>query len=156
MRACCGTEEDLPLAAALQMMHGSVLYRDIWFDKPPLVAAVYLLWGAQIGPVLRVAGAVYALHRCLLAYALAARHVDAARRVLGGGTDGVLSDVRYAFGGVAAGGGFAAAGAASGGRAAGVAEAVFLERDGRGDRIPVQYERRVRAGGVRGFRVAGA
>ena len=27
-----------PLAAAGQMLHGKVLYRDIWFDKPPLVA----------------------------------------------------------------------------------------------------------------------
>jgi len=65
-------EEDLPLAAALQMGHGSVLYRDIWFDKPPLVPAVYLLWGAGIGPVLRIAGAIYAMIACLLAYAFAA------------------------------------------------------------------------------------
>jgi hypothetical protein len=64
-------EEDLPLAAALRMLHGSVLYRDIWFDKPPLVPAVYLLWGARIGPVLRVAGALYAFLCCLLAYAFA-------------------------------------------------------------------------------------
>jgi hypothetical protein len=66
------TEEDLPLAAALRMLHGGVLYRDIWFDKPPLVPAVYLLWGARIGPVLRVAGALYAFLCCLLAYSLAA------------------------------------------------------------------------------------
>jgi hypothetical protein len=66
-------EEDLPLAAALRMLHGGALYRDIWFDKPPLVPAIYLLWGARIGPVLRVAGAVYAWLACLLAYALAAR-----------------------------------------------------------------------------------
>jgi hypothetical protein len=65
------TEEDLPLASALQMSHGSVLYRDVWFDKPPLVPAVYLLWGARIGPILRLAGAVYALLACLLAYLLA-------------------------------------------------------------------------------------
>lgn len=64
-------EEDLPLAAALRMLHGSALYRDIWFDKPPLVPAVYLLWGARIGPVLRLAGAAYAFFCCLLAYALA-------------------------------------------------------------------------------------
>jgi hypothetical protein len=64
-------EEDLPLAAALRMLHGGVLYRDVWFDKPPLVPAVYLLWGARIGPVLRVAGALYAFICCLLAYALA-------------------------------------------------------------------------------------
>ena len=64
-------EEDLPLAAALRMWHGSVLYRDIWFDKPPLVPAVYLLWGARFGPVLRVAGAIYAWLACVLAYVFA-------------------------------------------------------------------------------------
>jgi hypothetical protein len=66
-------EEDLPLAAALQMTHGSVLYQDVWFDKPPLVAAVYLLWGAKIGAVLRIAGAMYVWIACLLAYFFAAR-----------------------------------------------------------------------------------
>lgn len=64
-------EEDLPLAAALQMVHGATLYREVWFDKPPLVPAVYLLWGAGTGAVLRIAGAVYALLACVLAYALA-------------------------------------------------------------------------------------
>jgi hypothetical protein len=63
--------DDLPLAAALQMLRGSVLYRDIWFDKPPLVAAIYLLWGAHTGVALRIAGSVYALIACLLAYAFA-------------------------------------------------------------------------------------
>jgi hypothetical protein len=66
------TEEDLPLAAALRMLHGGTLYKDIWFDKPPLVPAIYLLWGARIGWALRVAGAVYAFAAGLLAYALAA------------------------------------------------------------------------------------
>jgi len=63
-------EEDLPLAAALQMKRGAVLYRDIWFDKPPLVPALYLLWGVAIGPVLRIAGAIYDLLACVLAFAL--------------------------------------------------------------------------------------
>jgi len=63
--------ETLPLAAAMQMMRGSVLYRGVWFDKPPLVPGVYLLWGAHPGPVLRTAGAVYALLACWLAYGLA-------------------------------------------------------------------------------------
>jgi hypothetical protein len=67
------TEEGLPLAAARQMMRGSTLYRDIWFDKPPLVPAIYLLWGARIGWGLRVAGAIYALLASTLAYGLAAR-----------------------------------------------------------------------------------
>ena len=66
-------EEDLPLAVALQMKHGAVIYRDAWFDKPPLVPAVYLLWGAATGVVLRIAGAVYGLIACLLAYGIAAR-----------------------------------------------------------------------------------
>jgi hypothetical protein len=61
----------LPGAAALQMTRGSVLYRDIWFDKPLLVPAIYLLWGARIGVALRLAGAVYAFLACLLAYAFA-------------------------------------------------------------------------------------
>jgi hypothetical protein len=64
--------EVLPLAVALQMKHGAVIYRDVWFDKPPLVPAVYLLWGAMTGPVLRVAGALYAMLCCLLGYAIAA------------------------------------------------------------------------------------
>ncbi len=49
----------------------SALYRDVWFDKPPLVPAVYLLWGAKTGPILRLAGAGYAMLACVLAYLLA-------------------------------------------------------------------------------------
>ncbi|MDE3197575.1 MAG: hypothetical protein KGN84_14585 [Acidobacteriota bacterium] len=64
-------EEDLPLAAALAMKRGAVIYRDVWFDKPPLVPAIYLLWGAAIGPALRVAGAIYALAACGFAYGIA-------------------------------------------------------------------------------------
>lgn len=63
-------EEDLPLAVALQMKRGAVIYRDIWFDKPPLVPAIYLLWGVKIGPLLRIAGALYALGASILAYAI--------------------------------------------------------------------------------------
>ena len=64
-------EEDLPIAAAKQIAFGKTLYRDAWFDKPPLVACVYLLWGAQAGWVMRLAGALYALLACALAYVLA-------------------------------------------------------------------------------------
>ena len=35
-------EETLPLAAAQQMRAGQVLYRDIWFDKPPFAPMLYL------------------------------------------------------------------------------------------------------------------
>lgn len=64
-------EEDLPLAAAQQALLGKILYRQIWFDKPPLVPLIYLLWGARIGLLLRIAGAVYCTMVCGLAYAVA-------------------------------------------------------------------------------------
>ena len=60
-----------PLAAAGQMLRGSMLYRDIWFDKPPLLAVAYLLFGALPGWPLRVAGALYGWLACWLAYRLA-------------------------------------------------------------------------------------
>lgn len=64
-------EEALPMAAARQMLHGSVLYRDAWFDKPPLLAAAYLLWGVRDGWPLRLAGSIYVLIACALAYLFA-------------------------------------------------------------------------------------
>jgi hypothetical protein len=60
-----------PLAAAQQMLHGKMLYRDIWFDKPPLLALAYLLCGAQAGWPLRLADALYALLACWIAYGFA-------------------------------------------------------------------------------------
>jgi hypothetical protein len=60
-----------PLAAAGQMLHGSVLYRQIWFDKPPLLAIAYLAIGAHPGIPLRIAGALYAFLACLIAYGFA-------------------------------------------------------------------------------------
>ena len=64
-------EESLPLAAAEQMLHGKVLYRDIWFDKPPWAAAAPLLWGASDGWPLRLAGALCVLLACWLAFRFA-------------------------------------------------------------------------------------
>ncbi|MGC8793662.1 MAG: hypothetical protein ACP5U2_09765 [Bryobacteraceae bacterium] len=64
-------EETLPLAAAVQMLQGRQLYRDVWFDKPPLAPAFCLLWGAQTGWPLRVAGALYVILACVLAGRLA-------------------------------------------------------------------------------------
>jgi hypothetical protein len=61
-------EEDLPLAAAVQVLHGKFLYRDIWFDKPPLLAGFYLLWSAHAGWLLRLAGALYVLLVSWIAY----------------------------------------------------------------------------------------
>ncbi len=83
------TEEDLPLAAAIQMLFGKALYRDVWFDKPPLVPAVYLLWGAHTGWPLRLACALYALLACWLIYRFA--------RDLWGEREGMLAAALLGF-----------------------------------------------------------
>ena len=61
-------EESYPAAAALQILNGKALYRDIWFDKPPLSAATYLLWGAQTGWPLRIAGTIFIFLCCLAVF----------------------------------------------------------------------------------------
>lgn len=67
-------EEQLPMAAAMEMARGKALYRDVWFDKPPWLAGVYLLWGARPGWALRLAGALFVTLCCLLVWRLA-RHL---------------------------------------------------------------------------------
>src|SRR5260370_31565546 len=64
-------EEAYPTAAAAELLRGKFLYRDIWFDKPPLYALVYLLWHAQTGWALRGAGVLFVLLACGLAYRFA-------------------------------------------------------------------------------------
>ncbi len=54
-------EEGYPTAAAIQILAGKTIYKDFWFDKPPLFPAVYLLWGARTGLALRIASALYVL-----------------------------------------------------------------------------------------------
>ena len=53
-------EEGYGAAGALQILNGKALYRDIWFDKPPLAAWLYVLWGALPGWPMRIAGTVLA------------------------------------------------------------------------------------------------
>lgn len=65
-------DEAYGLAAARRMLEGAALYRDIWFDKPPLYAWIYLAWGAQTGWPLRLAGALFVLLCCWLAGRVAA------------------------------------------------------------------------------------
>ena len=67
-------EEGYGSAAAVQILHGKMLYRDFWFDKPPLAALVYVLWHGRAGFGLRVADAVYASACAAAAYRLA-RHL---------------------------------------------------------------------------------
>jgi hypothetical protein len=64
-------EETLPLAAAQQMRAGQVLYRDIWFDKPPFAPMLYRALGGEAGWRLRLAGALYALLCCGIAWGFA-------------------------------------------------------------------------------------
>jgi hypothetical protein len=64
-------EETLPLAAARQMHAGKTLYRDIWFDKPPFAPVLYWALGSRVGVVLRLAGALYALLACWIAWRFA-------------------------------------------------------------------------------------
>ena len=63
-------EETLPLAAAQQIHSGATLYRDIWFDKPPLVPLLHTAFGDPPW-ALRLTGALYALLCCALAYGFA-------------------------------------------------------------------------------------
>jgi hypothetical protein len=64
-------EEAYPAAAAIQILSGKMLYRDVWFDKPPLSALVYLLWDARMGVLLRIAGAAFVLACCLMLWRFA-------------------------------------------------------------------------------------
>jgi len=82
-------EETLPLAAAQQMHTGRALYRDIWFDKPPFAAALYWTLGANPGWTLRLAGAIYALLACWIAYRFA--------RDLWGNSEGLLAAILLGF-----------------------------------------------------------
>ena len=64
-------EEGYPTAAAIQILDGKALYRDVWYDKPPLSAYIYLLWDARIGMALRIAGAVFVFACCWMLWRFA-------------------------------------------------------------------------------------
>jgi hypothetical protein len=64
-------DEDYHVAAAVNILHGKVPYRDFWYDKPPLNAVFYLLIGGHAGIALRLLDAGYVLLACYLAYRLA-------------------------------------------------------------------------------------
>ncbi len=66
-------DEDYHLAAAINLLHGKIPYRDFWYDKPPLTALYYLLIGGYTGWPLRLLDAAYVLLACRFAYLLA-RH----------------------------------------------------------------------------------
>ncbi len=64
-------DEDYHMAAAMQTLHGKVLYRDLWYDKPPLAAWLYAALGALPGWPLRLFDAVWLLAICAAAWRFA-------------------------------------------------------------------------------------
>ncbi|MBK5293551.1 MAG: hypothetical protein JJE04_17980 [Acidobacteriia bacterium] len=64
-------EECYPAAAALQILHRLIPYRDFFFDKPPGAALVHLLWGAHEGAALRLGGALFVCLCCWLIHRFA-------------------------------------------------------------------------------------
>ena len=64
-------DEDYHIAAALNILHGKVPYRDFWYDKPPLSALYYLLIGGHGGWLLRALDASYVITACGISYRLA-------------------------------------------------------------------------------------
>lgn len=66
-------DEAYGLAAARAMLDGHALYRDLWFDKPPLYAWIYLLSGGNAGWPLRLLDAAFGLLSCVLIHGAARR-----------------------------------------------------------------------------------
>jgi hypothetical protein len=67
-------EEAYGMAAGAEVLRGHLLYRDIWFDKPPLYALFYAMLGASPGALLRAAGTLLVLGVCYLTWRLG-RHL---------------------------------------------------------------------------------
>lgn len=82
-------DEDYHLAAALNILHGKLPYRDFWYDKPPLNAVYYLLIGGYSGWPLRLLDMLYVLLACFLVFRLA--------RVWWGESEGRVAAILLAF-----------------------------------------------------------
>jgi hypothetical protein len=83
------TDGDYHLAAALQVLHGKALYRDFWYDKPPLNALLFAALGAPTGWMLSLVEAAWVWIACVFAYLTA--------RKLGGEKAGLASAALLAF-----------------------------------------------------------
>jgi 4-amino-4-deoxy-L-arabinose transferase-like glycosyltransferase len=66
-------EEAYPIAAALEILRGKVIYRDFWFDKPPLFAWFYAWFDGAIGWKLRFYDALVVFASSVSAFWLARR-----------------------------------------------------------------------------------
>ena len=76
-------EEAYGMAAAKEVLRGKQLYREIWFDKPPLYAWFYTLCGGLPGWPLRILGSAW--------ISLCAASVYFAGRSLWGSREGLLA-----------------------------------------------------------------
>jgi 4-amino-4-deoxy-L-arabinose transferase-like glycosyltransferase len=54
-------DEDYHIAAGIQLLGGKLLYRDLWYDKPPLAALFYAAMGPLPGWPLRLFDALFVL-----------------------------------------------------------------------------------------------
>jgi hypothetical protein len=66
-------DEDYHLAAAAQVLQGKVLYRDLWYDKPPLNALVLALIGGWYGWPLRLLSVALELAGAVVAFRFASK-----------------------------------------------------------------------------------
>jgi len=66
-------DEDYHLAVAVQALHGKMLYRDIWYDKPPLNALLMLLIGGWPGWPLRLLSVALELAGAFAAFRFSGR-----------------------------------------------------------------------------------
>lgn len=66
-------DEDYHLAAAVQILHGKMLYREVWYDKPPLNALVLASFGAWPGWPLRIFSMALELATAAVAYLFASK-----------------------------------------------------------------------------------
>lgn len=66
-------EEAYPIAAALELLRGKMIYRDFWFDKPPLFAFFYAWFNGEIGWKLRFYDTLVVCMSSLSAFLLARR-----------------------------------------------------------------------------------
>jgi hypothetical protein len=82
-------DEDYHLAAAINILHWKIPYRDFWYDKPPLSAFYYLLIGGHAGWLLRILDTAYVLGGAYLAFLLA--------KAWWGETEGRVAALLFAF-----------------------------------------------------------
>lgn len=66
-------DEDYHLAAGIQILRGKMLYRDIWYDKPPLTALLMTLFGAWPGWPLRIFSVLLDVATAVVAFRFASQ-----------------------------------------------------------------------------------